>query len=369
MNIADYYDLTADELDIDTLTIHQIDSFNCSLKDTYTGSIYKGLILAKSPSGNRFTVCDIDFQRSAIDEKYQPRLTFRRTFKNLDDVEPLSTSDHVRLSFAAGMDGYRNFWKMIFFLYKFKEQVDFGNFENEFQVITREQFQAYLNDQDNIEAIKSALPDLNIEASNIIKTASTLRALKSCKDKLESFIEDNSSETDVQNWIDEDEDSHRRERCMIFGLEYIDFKREGSASRKRFDILTRVGLKNIERVLIELKGPCDDVFNVSTEPSANGSSQEYALHTKLARAIPQILEYKSILESKPPGDPDLVALGINEKIKINKCIIVIGKNSSDTRWIQNKVNLAGSLNSSLEVWTYTDLLNKIDTTIQNIESS
>ncbi len=369
MNIEDYYDLTADDLDIDTLTIHQVDSFNCSLKDTYTEKIYKGLILAKSPAGERFTVCDLDFQRSAVDEKYQPRLIFRRTLKNLDDVEPLKSSDHVRLTFATGIDGYRNFWKMIFFLYKFKEQVDFGNFENEFQVITKEQFQEYLNDQGNIEAIKSAVPDLNMEVSNIIKTASTLRALKSCKNKLENFIEQSSSETDVQNWIDEDEDSHRRERCMIFGLEYIDFKREGSASRKMFDILTRVGLKNIERVLIELKGPCDDIFNIVTEPNANGSSQEYRLHTKLARAIPQILEYKSTLEIKPAGDPELTALGINDKLKISKCIIVIGKNSSDSRWIQNKANLASSLNSSLEVWTYSDLLNKVNTTIENIENA
>lgn len=369
MNQDNYFDLTLDENNIDSLEIFSRDIFNCVLKDISSDRIYSGFILAKSPTNIRLTVCDVNFQRSNTDGMYQPRLIFRRTKLNFEDVEPLRNSDHVRLSFATGGDGYRNFWKMIFFLYKFKEQVDFGGFEGEFQVITRQQLQEYLNNQDNIEAIKSIVPDLDMGISNIIKTISTLKTLNSCKEKLTYFIENSSSETDVQSWIDEDENSHRRERCMIFGLEYIDFKREGSTSMKRFDILTRVGLKNIERVLIELKGPCDDIFEISTTSTFNGTSQEYNLHKKLARAIPQILEYKSSLESKQAGDSELVALGINERIKISKCIIVIGKNSDDTRWIQNKNNLANSLNSSLEVWTYSDLLNKVNTTIENIQNN
>src|SRR5258708_1030538 len=128
MNINDYFDLTIENNDINSLIINQQDHFNCSLKHTDTTHVYLGFILAKSPSGSRFTVCGIDFQRSATDGKYQPRLTFRRTRENLEDVVPPSNSDHVRLSFESGEDGYRNFCKMFFFLYKFKEQVDFGQF-------------------------------------------------------------------------------------------------------------------------------------------------------------------------------------------------------------------------------------------------
>lgn len=367
MNEDNYFDLTASENDIDTLEISPSDNFNCVLKDTSRDKTYSGFILARSHTNVRLTVCDVSFQRSATDNKYQPRLVFRRTKRNLEDVDPLSSVDHVRLSFSSGADGYRNFWKMIFFLYKFKEEVDFGEFENSYQVVTRQQFQTYLADSANYEEITELAEGMNVDVSKIMKPISTLKLLKSCKEKLTSFINNGASETDVQNWIDEDNGIHRKERCMIFGLEYIDFKREGDASSKKFDILTRVGLKNIERVLIELKSPSDDIFKIVERDNNNGISQEYHLHDKLARAIPQILEYKSILEKKDAGDPDLTEIGINEKVVISKCIIVIGKNSDDSRWKQNRINLSDSLNSSLEVWTYADLLNKLTSTIQNIE--
>src|ERR1700722_20025119 len=116
----------------------QTDHFNCSLVNSLTDEAYKGFVLAKSGQGNRLTVCDVNFQRSGTDNKYQPRLTFRRVDQAFNDVNAPSSSRHVRMPFAGGEDGYREFWKMIFFLYKFKETVDFGEFDGSYHVISSE---------------------------------------------------------------------------------------------------------------------------------------------------------------------------------------------------------------------------------------
>lgn len=367
MNPNEYFDLTNPDNDIDELVINQRDRFNCSLVNSRTSDTYKGFILAKSPEGNRITVCELDFQRSTTDDKYQPRLTFRRTSADFNDASAPSSSRHIRMPFASGEDGYREFWKMIFFLYKFKELIDFGDFEGRYQVLTSEQLTEYLNNQENHQKIIDAAKELGTDVAGLLRSSATLKLLEEYRDKLQGFIDNNASETDVQNWIDEDDHKYRQQRCLIFGLEYIDFKREGSVSSKKFDVLTRVGSKYIDHVLIELKSPSDDIFEIISTDTTNEPTGEYRLHRELARAIPQILEYKKILESKEPGDPELEKLGIVGKPHIGKCIIVIGKHGDGPRWLANRENLVRSLNSSLEIWTYTELLNKLNATIDNLK--
>jgi len=362
-----YFDLTVAENEIDTLTIHQEDRFNCSLVHNGTGETYKGFILARSPQGNRITLCEVNFQRSTTDNKYQPRLTFRRTDPNLSDVNAPSNARNIRMPFASGEDGYREFWKMIFFLYKFKENVDFGDFDGTYQVISSEQFKEYINDSANKDEITKIAEELGTDVSELLRTKSTLTLLKNYRSKLLDFIDTGASETDVQNWLDEDGHKYRQQRCLIFGLEYIDFNREGSVNSKNFDVLTRVGSKYIDHVLIELKSPSDDIFEIESSQTINSPTDTYKIHKHLSRAIPQILEYKSALESKEAGDAELEKLGIFNKPHVGKCIIVIGKHSDNTRWQRNRENLLRSLNSSLEIWTYTELLNKLDATIQNLE--
>lgn len=367
MDTGDYFDLTIGENDIDSLTISQQDHFNCSLINNDTGEVYKGFILAKTPQGNRLTICEVDFQRSATDDKYQPRLVFRKTDPNLNDVNASSNARNIRIPFLGGEDGYREFWKMVFFLYKFKETVDFGNFDSAYKLISSDQLKDYLNDKSKEAEVVRVADDLGVDVSEILRTRSTITLLKSYQAKLHGFIDDNASETEVQNWLDEDNHKYRQQRCLIFGLEYIDFKREGSASAKRFDVLTRVGSKYIDHVLIELKSPSDDMFDVDMSDTINYPTGQYKINEPLARAIPQILEYKSILEDKSAGDPDLERLGIKDKAYIGKCIVVIGKHNDDARWLQNRKNLVKSLGSTLEIWTYTELLDKLTATIENLE--
>jgi len=59
-----------------------------------------------------------------------------------------------------------------------------------------------------------------------------------------------------------------------------------------------VGSETEERVLIELKSPSDDIFDMKEVKTINDVKKEYSLSASLSRAIPQILEYKKILEDK-----------------------------------------------------------------------
>ena len=367
MDTTNYFDLTNSENDIEQLTINEHDHFDCNLVNASTGESYKGFVLAKSPQGNNLTLCDTEFKRSGTDDKYQPRLIFRRVDDQFVDVNAPSSSRSRRIPFSDGADGYREFWKMIAFLFKFKETIDFGDFDGTYQVISADQLKEYMNNSSNKDEVTRIADDLGVDISEILRTASTLTLLKSYRQKLQGFIDSNASETDVQNWIDEDNHKYRQQRCLIFGMEYIDFKREGSVNSKNFDVLTRVGSKYIDHVVIELKSPSDNIFEVTTADTINEPTGTYKIHKQVSRAIPQILEYKSALESKQPGDAELEKIGIFNKPYIGKCIIVIGKHNDNPRWLQNRENLVRSLNSGLEIWTYTELLNKLDATIQNLE--
>jgi hypothetical protein len=364
-----YFDLTNATNDVDTLYIGRVDNFNCILKDG-NGKSYTGFLLSKSKQGNIFVVCDTNFQKSATDKKYQPRLTFRKIDPKLQDKHARADVDHIRIPFLTGEDGYRQFWKMIFFLYKFKEMIDFGDFDSSYHMITGEQLTGILNDKQNFDNIQKAANELGIEVSSILRTSTTLKMLKIYHKKLSEFIKNGVNETAIQNWLDENDHKYRQSRCTIFGLEFIEFKREGSSSSKRFDILTRVGSSSLERILIELKSPTDDIFEIDKSETINDQTTEYKLHDKLSRAIPQILGYRSSLNEKESGDQELEKLGIIKgKANIEKCIIIIGKNHTSDVWRKNRSNLVRSLSSSLEIWTYTDLLNKLDATIKNLESN
>lgn len=365
----EFFDLTDSSNDIDSLGITQKDQFECVLVNTQTGTNLKGFILSRSSNGNVATICETNFQKSGTDDKFQPRLVFRKVDPNLNDLHARADVDHIRIPFKTGSDGYRQFWKMIFFLYGFKEMIDFGDFDGSYHILTREELTQALNDHDNLERIKEAVGDLELGSAGVLKSAATLKILKSYREKLNSFIEDGASETSVQSWIDEGNHKLRRQRCLIFGLEFVDFKREGQVSSKKFDILTKIGPDNLERVLIELKGANSNFFDIANSETINNTTTEYNLHSDLARAIPQILEYKDDLNSKQAGDPDLERLGITSgTANVQKCIIVIGKNNNDSRWIKNRNNLRNSLSSSLEIWTYSDLLHKLDATIENLEA-
>jgi len=132
MSSKNYFDLTT-QASLEKLSIKKKDSFNCQLIDDKQ-NVYDGFKLSQSKAGSIFSVCDISFQKSSTDNKYQARLTFRKTDNGFKDRNVNKGSDCIRIPFSTGQDGYREFWRMIAFLYKWRETIDLGEFEDYFSV-------------------------------------------------------------------------------------------------------------------------------------------------------------------------------------------------------------------------------------------
>lgn len=200
------------------------------------------------------------------------------------------------------------------------------------------------------------------------------------------FLEKNldKDETFIQNWIDwkidndgsimnldEDEKKKiKKSRCLIFWLEYINHIREWVNSSKRIDVLTKISENKNDYVIFELKSPNMEVFKIKEVENQNwGKSTEYHLSKWISRSLPQILRYKDNLESKPEEDEDWQKMWI-QKWKISKCIILIWtKKDNDPLWKNHFLSFKNSLSSSVEIITYTDLIDKIDTTIKNLKNN
>ncbi len=216
--------------------------------------------------------------------------------------------------------------------------------------------------------IEDLLSKMNLGQIENFSHGIKIKTLKQYK----QFLIDNldKNEKFIQNWLDEDNNKYRKQRCLIFGLEFIDHKREGELSRKRFDILTRSSMNKNEYVIIELKSPCDNVFKIVERQNNanNGSSVEYHLSPELARAIPQILRYKSKFENTTSDDDDLKRIGV-EKGTVKKCIIILGQRKDDPIWEDHFRSLKNNLSNVLEIWTYSDLIEKLDITIKNLEDN
>lgn len=135
INLNNYIDLTDETVDLAAYKI-VINSYDCDLLGP-NGELYKGFILAKSPSGKAFTVVDTSFQRSAKDDRYPARLTFRRTNDQLEDKPINKGHRYQRISMEDGADGYRQFWKMMAFLSQYEKIIDDAKMFDAFQLVSR----------------------------------------------------------------------------------------------------------------------------------------------------------------------------------------------------------------------------------------
>lgn len=185
--------------------------------------------------------------------------------------------------------------------------------------------------------------------------------------ELKEFVEDNldKDESFFQDWIDEDKGKFRKKRCLIFGLDYVDPKREGEInSRKRFDILATQNREH--HILIELKSPKAPIFEIEKKANANdGSHTTYKLSKELSRAIPQILGYKR--DYSQMSNDVVQQLGLPSKKEVSECIIIIGTRQEDPLWKENFLSLCES--TKIKIWTYTDLVDKMGNTICNLRDN
>jgi hypothetical protein len=208
----------------------------------------------------------------------------------------------------------------------------------------------FLKDKELQRAFYENLPKVQLDTLK-----SHVAFLRANLDKNESFI---------QNWIDEDDGKYRKQRCLIFGLEYVDPVREGQVAGKRFDVLAEQDLNH--HVIFELKSPKDEIFQVKEEPvSAGGTTTEYHLSKQLSRAIPEVLGYRKFYENCQAEE--LQKLGIKQKKEVSKCVIVLGtRRDDDVVWCDNFNRIRSTLNG-IELLTYSDLIDRLDNTIRNLE--
>ena len=152
---------------------------------------------------------------------------------------------------------------------------------------------------------------------------------------------------------------------MIFGLEYVNPLREGEImGRKRFDILATQNREN--HILIELKSPTADIFEIKEKNNPNGGkSTTYNLSKDLARAIPQILSYKKWYQEMTYEK--IEEIGLSEKKSVSDCIIIIGKNQHNEVWKRNFQDLKENL--KVKILTYDDLIQKMENTIKNLKEN
>lgn len=148
-NLTDYFDIANNNLQ--NLSIDKKDSFSCQLVGS-DGKLYLWFILWKSQKWNSYTICGIDFHPND-DWKFQPRLTFRRTSKELQDAKVRNDVSFQRISFQTWDDWYKEFWQMIEFLYSFKELVDIGSFRENFKIINTDDFIVWFQNKQEAEKI------------------------------------------------------------------------------------------------------------------------------------------------------------------------------------------------------------------------
>ena len=140
-----------------------------------------------------------------------------------------------------------------------------------------------------------------------------IQILKNHIDFLKANLDKN--ETFIQNWIDEEDGKYRKLRCLIFGVEYIDPKREGRLSGKKFDVLAEQNRNH--HVIIELKSPNANVFDVVSRDNNNeGMVNDYSLSKELSRAILQVLGYKKWYTNATTEEIEELGLAVRKKISV-----------------------------------------------------
>lgn len=365
-DLTKYFDLITG--DVSNLSIRAVNSFNCVLIDK-DGNEYCGFLLAKSERGLAHTLCDISFQKSATDNKYQPRLIFRKVDNKLEDKShPLSDICKVRIPFQYGQEGYREFWKMIAFLYKFKDLVDLGDFKESYAlvdpkkvIITDQNHATYINillaagyDQEVWESLVESNPSLITKLSYSRIQNHKRHIIENLKERLKNnTYSETTGDDSWQIWI------YRNN--WLFGVNYQNpiSKAKINISGVMPDFLfpTVDGFIDV----LEIKLPNDDVLVADT--SHQGA---WKWSKELNEALGQVINYL--------GEIDRLRLELEKKIKIDdgrelsflkpRAFILIGDSSS---WASTKKEALRKMNHSLhgiEILTYKEL---IDRGIQAVE--
>jgi len=339
MSSKNYFDLTT-QANLEKLSIKKKDNFNCQLIDDKQ-NIYDGFRLSQSKAGNIFSVCDISFQKSGTDNKYQARLTFRKTDTNFKDRNVNKGSDCIRIPFSTGQDGYREFWKMIAFLYNWRETIDLGEFEDYFSVTDKNLADIFpkIADSKNKQAVLENLIKLSQDdlknIGNLVSATKITAIIQVWKNNQANFKEDFWQATFKNHaWI----------LSQIFACPYIKIGEKTYCGGKEDDNKGGVlGDFQYQNNLTgkQYRGKEDGKENII-----------YSMHEELTGGVNQVLNQKKVY-LKTHGEK-------NGKVLNNaKCVLVIGKLPSDADRKRSFEYYRGSLRD-VEIITYDELFERIN---------
>lgn len=142
-----FFDINNNELE-DIIIKENYKKDNCLIQAT-NGVVYAGFILVEKL--NVKTICNVTFYKSKVNQKYIPRLEFRKVDNNEDVKE--SRGKDIIIDFNTG-DSARSFWKMVNFLNGFKDLVDFGDFHSKYQAVSFEGYLVEFTNKQNAERMK-----------------------------------------------------------------------------------------------------------------------------------------------------------------------------------------------------------------------
>ena len=353
-----YFDLTGDN-DITTLIIKRKDSFNCQLIDT-SGKIYDGFILAKSPGGKVLTVCDIDFHKSDTDKKYQARLIFRKTDAFSQSKNIRQGSKQVIIPFRHGKDGYRAFWKMIAFLYKWRNLIDIGMFEDYF-VLTNKNLIRALFALAKIENKKLVLESLEKIPLNNLQYISDLIGIAKIRNTIDIWNrnKNNNDEKFWQNFFKE----NSYILSQVFACPFIFIQNEffvgGKRGTNRGGVKTDFIYQNIltrNIAFIEIKTPQTTIVNSSLYLGKHDTDNNaiYSISSDLTGGVNELLNQCNLFIQKKDS------LEETSKNSENfKCILIAGQISTLTQGQLKSFELYRGSLRNVEIITYDELFEKV----------
>jgi hypothetical protein len=328
------------------------DKNNCYIQEVKGLKLYKGFILLDNPKVK--TVCEIQFYKSKVQNKYIPRPTFKKVDKENKVIEREATKPLIV--------GFNNseeadcFWRLIGFLNQFKETIDLGEFSKSYKVIHKEGY--FIEFESKTEKEKIADIIELIKASNISEKNLKEVVLNTRKKIINTFYkllknEPTKGSVPIELYrtyfkIKTDGDEivwHHflKEHDWILGLNVdIKFIREfvhqvdlgitntkGTGSPEG-DIL---GISTYT-ILIELKTAATDIFKLVKKSGDGSRANTWAFSPDFINGISQCLGQKFDWDvshlSKPILDSDKKIVNQNENRTLDtKTVFIIGNRNQE----------------------------------------
>ncbi|WP_289063964.1 Shedu anti-phage system protein SduA domain-containing protein [uncultured Zobellia sp.] len=254
------------------------------------------------------TICDIAFHKSSQTGKYLPRVSFKRIAKN-GDIQSTRSKDKVTIKFEDSADAVR-FWKLIGFLFNYKDLVDIGEFEKSFQVVSKEAYVLEFTDKNELEKIQDlkelvGISDLNYNQLKTLTFENRKRNLKAFYYLLKNIRESHSRYREkykIQPGEEHIWHHFLQSNDWILGLnvdlrfitDFLDEQKVGienssGSESPKVDIL---GISEFT-TLIELKHTSADIFKAS---KSKGRANTWDFTTDFIEGISQCLGQKNELE-------------------------------------------------------------------------